>query len=564
MQGRWVLGFLVTVVGLATAFCADSGGDGYEWGDGDMDADADAGPDGTPDCFSANDCPAGQYCNEFYRCVSPPTPDTTTDGGVPDGDGEPWIPPEVEHEFGPPTSGSRYVYVPLPDQDSVARIDSETLDVVGLDVGDRPSLVATAPGQDVAVVLNEGSESVSVLRTVRGLDRVVTLGIPLRLNRLVVGPDGETAIAYFELESPELRDVGSFQDVAVVRMTEGEEAVFGVTVGFRPREVVFSPDGGFAYVITEDGVSILDLTGPPEGFVAPTVPVSADPVGEGIPDEVVVAPDGSRVFARWAHLDVVRAVDLEGGEMVDTPVGGVPTDIDLAESGDRLVAVVRETSQVVVMDLPSGIGAPESLRAIDCPSLTVGLSVLLDGGAQAVVFSNAINQKAVALVDLESGEVRLSLLRKGVRSLAVSPDGANALVLHNRVPGDPLPTDDFETQLDHRYGFSLLRLDTLFSKLQVTDADPGAFTFLADGSAAYLVVADEAEGLREIAALDLDTYIVTSTTMGSRPTEIGNVPGTGRVYVSQEHPMGRMSFIDVETGEVRTVTGFQLNGQIEE
>ncbi len=562
MKRRWVLGLLVVLGGLMALRCAAGDGGFDDWGaDGDLDADADA--DGTWECFSANDCPAGQYCNEFHRCVSPPPPDPLPDGGAPDG-GTPWIPPEVEHEFGPPTSGSRYVYVPLPDQDSVARIDSETLDVVGMDVGDRPSLVATAEGRDLAVVLNEGSASISVLRTVAGEDRVVTLGIPLRLNRLVVGPDGEAAVAYFELESPDARDVGSFQDVAVVRMTAGEEAVYGVTVGFRPRQVVFSPDGAFAYVITEDGVSTLDLSGPAEGFVAPTIPVTADPIGEGIPAEVVVSPDGSRVFARWAGLAAVRAVDLETGEIVDTALGGVPTDIDVTEDGDRLVAVVRETSQVVVMELPDGIGAPEALRAIDCPSLTVGLSVLVDGGARALVFSNAINQKAVALVDLESGEVRLAMLRKGVRSLALSPDGANALILHNRIPGDPSPLDDFETQLDHRFGFSLLRLDTLFAKLQVTSADPGAFAFVADGSAAYLIVADEAEGLRDIAALDLDSYIVTTLSVGSHPTEIGAVSGTGRVYVSQRHPMGRMSFIDVETGAVRTVTGFQLNGQIEE
>ena len=87
-----------------------------------------------------------------------------------------------------------------------------------------------------------------------------------------------------------------------------------------------------------------------------------------------------------------------------------------------------------------------------------------------------------------------------MRAVAVSPDGSTALVLHNKLPGDPAATDDFETQLDHRYGFSLLDLDTLFAKLQVTEADPGVFTFLPDGSAAYLIVADEALGRRDIAS----------------------------------------------------------------
>ena len=50
--------------------------------------------------------------------------------------------------------------------------------------------------------------------------------------------------------------------------------------------------------------------------------------------------------------------------------------------------------------------------------------------------------------------------------------------------------------------------------------------------------------------------------MSSHPTEIGSVPASGKVFVSQRHEMGRMSFIDVDDREVRTVTGFQLNSQV--
>ena len=55
----------------------------------------------------------------------------------------------------------------------------------------------------------------------------------------------------------------------------------------------------------------------------------------------------------------------------------------------------------------------------------------------------------------------------------VPEHSTSALVLHNKVPGDPLPTDDFQTQLDKRYGFSLVDLESLFVKLQITEADPG-------------------------------------------------------------------------------------------
>ena len=46
---------------------------------------ADAGV--TYECYSANDCIPGQYCNEFHRCVWPPQ----TDGGVEGDGGEPYV-----------------------------------------------------------------------------------------------------------------------------------------------------------------------------------------------------------------------------------------------------------------------------------------------------------------------------------------------------------------------------------------------------------------------------------------------------------------------------------------
>ncbi len=545
----------------------DPGADGDGDGDGDTDGDGDG--DGTWDCFSANDCDPGQWCNEFHRCVWPPggdgDADADADGGL-DGDVEPWIPPEVEQEFGPPSSGDRFVYIALPDLDAVARVDSETLDVNSLPVGDRPGQLATAAGQDLAVVLNEGSDSVSILRVLEddGEDQIVTLPTPPRLNRLAVGPLGQHALAWFELLSPDAEDVGSFQDVALIRMIDGDERVVGVSVGFRPREVLFAPDGATAWIVTEDGLSILDLETVEEGFVAPTIAVRLDPFTESIPDEVVVSPDGTFAFARWFDLPVVRSIDLSTGDIVDTPLSGIPTDIDILDGGARLLAVVRETSRLVLMDVPGALGDPEALEYIECGTLTVGSAVVDPEGRRALVFTNAMNQKAIALVDLESGEIRIALLRKGIRNVALSPDGETALILHNRVPGEPSPDDDFETQLDHRWGFTMLDLDSLFAKLQITEADPGGFTFLPDSSAAYLIVADPASGLRRIATADLDSFIVTDVTMGSNPLEVGNVPGTGRVYVSQEHELGRISFIHVETGEVRTVTGFQLNSGITE
>jgi hypothetical protein len=53
-----------------------------------------------------------------------------------------------------------------------------------------------------------------------------------------------------------------------------------------------------------------------------------------------------------------------------------------------------------------------------------------------------------------------------------------------------------------------------------------------------------------------------STQLGSPPSAVGILPGAGQAFVAQRHPLGRVSFLDVVTDAVRTVTGFDLNSQI--
>jgi len=539
--------------GSLTACASKTNGDSYY-------NNANSNNSTTWECYSANDCQPGQYCNEFHRCVWPPL---QPDAGVGEDAGEPFVPPETEYEYGPPASGERYVYVALTDQDSVARIDSETLDILTVNVGDRPGVLATAPGQDLALVLNDGSSTVSILRTDAGVNTTVTLPTPPHFNRLEMGPLGLHAVAYFELEAPETQGIGSFQDVTIIDLTPGSESVVNVSVGFRPREVHFAPDESAAYVITEDGVSILDLGGS-VGFFAPTVPMTLDPLGEGEPDEVVITPDGQYALARWSNLPLFRAVDLATGDLTDTPLSGPPTDLDLTPSGDTLLAVIRSQSELALVDVPADIGDASAVETLDCTPLTVGSAQITEDGDQALLYTNASNVKSITLVDLITHERRTAILRKGIRWVALAPDGTSALVLHNKVPGDPLPTDDFQTQLDKRYGFSLVDLESLFVKLQITDADPGAFAFSPDGLLVYLIVADPLAGLREVARLNLENFIVDSVAVGSHPVEIGAVVGTDKIYVSQEHNLGRISFIDVESSQVHTVTGFQLNSQIVE
>ena len=42
----------------------------------------------------------------------------------------------------------------------------------------------------------------------------------------------------------------------------------------------------------------------------------------------------------------------------------------------------------------------------------------------------------------------------------------------------------------------------------------------------------------------------------------GNIGYADQAFIAQRHPLGRMSFVALASGAIRTVTGFDLNSQI--
>ena len=80
-----------------------------------------------------------------------------------------------------------------------------------------------------------------------------------------------------------------------------------------------------------------------------------------------------------------------------------------------------------------------------------------------------------------------------------------------------------------------------------------------DGSRAFVLV----RAARLVQRIALSSFIVDDFLVGSPPQALAVLgAAVKRVFVSQEHPEGRISFINWETGVVESVTGFELNGRI--
>lgn len=555
------------LVVLAGAACGASDLGAPPSGFGDAGAGTDAR--GVFECFSSSECPVGFTCNEFGVCVPPSQP--PGDGGV--------EPPEVEYKLTEPTSSRKFVWVAMTEQDRLAKIDGTNLEVESLAVGDRPQVLATLPGTDTAVVLDSSNGAATVVRAApTGIGKELYPTLP-NLNRLAVAPGGRYAVAFFDLAKAiadaggleAVDQVGSFQDVTVLAVGQGEQRAIDLTVGFRPREVEHDAAGRYAFVVTDDGVSVIDLPAMTAGAptIVPPIRVTEDAFDDASGVEVDVVASGQYAVVRTpgeAKLRVVSLLGATAGDGFNVALPGVPTDIDLAPDGTRVYVVYRNPAALSVIDIPGDAINPAGITTVSLANATSGSLVLSADGKRGMLFTNATLDERLTFVQLDKpGFPHVTVpLQKAVLTAGFDPTGTKAIVLHARAPGDPAEAQSLEEYIDRKPGYSSVDVASGFAKLQITEVNPQGFTFAAGAPRAYVTLdgGDDEGAFVAVQQIELDSGVVRTIELGSPPSSIGVLPDSNKIYIAQRHPLGRVSFIDITTGQVRTVTGFDLNSQI--
>ena len=369
-----------------------------------------------------------------------PATSSAASGGV--------VPPEkeVESSYGAPVATGKYVWVANPSSGRVAYIDAVTLEIKLVDAGNGPTYVAPIPdaADDVAIVLNVLSSDATVLRASSSGLTALSLPVPSSGNGWSVSTDGHWAIAWTNarfVKSPD--PVEGYQDITVLDLTPGAEKATALTVGYRPYAISFDAASGRAFAVTEDGVSVVALTGAPSPAVIKNVAFASKPLP--VAPEVSITPDGAYAILR-SDAPSIGVLSLADGARVDVPLPGSPTDLDLSADGATAVAVIRDTSQVALLPVPGVFTNPASVTLVTIDA-TVGSTALAAQSSTAFFYTNATPSKLLAVMDAAATPPtsRLVLLRAPILAVFPTADASHALVLHdalvvlgNRVtPGRP-------------------------------------------------------------------------------------------------------------------------------
>jgi hypothetical protein len=120
-----------------------------------------------------------------------------------------------------------------------------------------------------------------------------------------------------------------------------------------------------------------------------------------------------------------------------------------------------------------------------------------------------------------------------------------------------------ERAIDMLHGYTLVDLPTGATFQQVAEAPVGPLAFSSTGRYALLTVFDDALEVNELHVIDLLrlTLQMDFVPLEALPLFVGALPGSDVGYVAQEHPYGKITFVDMQSMSKRAVTGYELNAE---
>jgi hypothetical protein len=516
---------------------------------------------------------------------------------------------EVEKSFEAPVATEHYVWTANPKTGRVALIDAATFQVQMISAGQAPTFLAAIPGhEDEAIVLDVvSSDATYIRRTSTGLDKRV-FRVESKANAWAISPDGRWAIAWTDATRIANADpTEGFQTISIIDLASpgaggATERVPRLAIGFRPARIAFAESAPTAFAVTSDGIDVVDLAaaggprvskhvnfeasaappaldaGTPDAAETPTeIDAGADDAsnateadGETLgeispaPDaggvaqptittpDVSITPSGKFAVVRREGSSQVGIVDLATSERVTMSLSGPVTDLDLADTGDRAVAVVRNTAHVDILPIPGQAPVADLTIAGE----TIGSVVIAKGGSTALLYTNALPVSRITAVTMTGGDpsYRAIDLHAPVLSVFPTPDAQHAIVIHNRFGGQ---------SFQKAGAISVVPLGTdQPAHIEGTDAPPQSVAISPSGDRALVSVRDSANGVYAVYVAQMPSLIIDRFALASPPMSVGIVESAHVGFVAQEHPEGRITFIDLSSGQAHTITGFELAASV--
>ena len=524
-------------------------------------------------------------------------------------------PPEKEEpqSYRAPVVSGRWVWTANPDTGKIAIVDAKTFSVRLADAGIGPTFLSALPSDAKtakALVINVGSKDATLLRASE-TGAVKALGpIPLQANAnaWTVSKTGKFALAWTDSSGLAADPTENFQDLSVIDLRGSEPKATRLVVGLVPSRVFIDDAEKQAYVVAKSGISVIDLAAKAGPRVLREEAVSDDPLHEDVSSrDVSVMPDGSYAFVRHEGSAVITLLELATGKLSSLKLSGPVTDLDLVSNAQSALAVVRgdalppknddgmagaagdhgedpeiagaggeggdasasggtssggtsssaPRSTLAILPIP-GIFSDKATFASVSIDEQFGLVNIAPEGTEALLYTNALASSHLTILETAPGasflEHRTVDVRGNVQNVYPSPDGAYAIASFTS------PRD-----AGGKSGFAAIPVtSTTPVRVQTTTAPVFAVAQSAGKTPRAVVTVSDGNSTFSAYVVRMPELVIDSVKLPSRPLPgaTGLVPDAGVAYIAQAHPQGRITFINLETGVPRTITGFEIAAKV--
>jgi hypothetical protein len=496
------------------------------------------------------------------------------------------LPPEMEVEssYEIPVATGRYIWVANPDSGRVAYVAGATLQVHTVEAGNGPTYIAPIPTGtgDAVVVLNVLSDDATVLRisATGALTKNTVSGVAHGANALAVSPGGRWVTAWTDARAVTAADpLKGYQAVTVIDLGAKPPARTVLSVGFRPVEVAYAADDSAAFAVTEDGVSVIDLSAASGPRVTRNLALTADPIDDADTRDVSITPNGHLALIRREGSASIGVLDLTTGGLGEIALSGAVTDLDLTPDGGAAVAVVRDTAEVAIIPLGAGLPDASKVQHVTIAGETIGSASISADSKSALLYTNAVAAQRVTVLTLGGAPTyRIVKLHAPVLAVFATPDGSNAVVFHSESPppvvdaGAPSHADGGTTarpdagpppsQKPTR-AFSLVPLAAdLPAAIEETDVPPQAVAITPAGDRVLITERDDQKKVYGVYVGQFPSLHVQKIDLASPPIAVGVLAATNQGYVAQKNAEGRITFVALDSGQARTLTGFEIGASV--
>lgn len=466
---------------------------------------------------------------------------------------------ELESAFEAPVATDRYVWTANPTTGRVALIGAHDFSVRLAEAGLAPTTVAALTGnhdEDAAIVLNAGSNDATILRVdADAAIRSTTIETHAGANAVAVSPKGTYAVVWTNaalLDDDALDPTEGLQDITIVKFDDPPTAT-ALSVGYRPSQVTFDVDEKHAFIVTQPGLSVIDLGDEPKP--GDLVELTADAFDASVARDVTVTPDGRYAVVRVDGQMALGFVALGTSTRTELNLGDYVTDLDLSEDG-KLAFAVSGGDLVVVPVPPPADADPDAFVRAGTQGLTARSVSLSRDASLALLYSNAENSPYVGILSADDDHTvydgRAVDVKAPVLAAFASPDSQHGIAFQ-------------ATAMTSTKGgaFSIVSAQTdRAPKIIGTDAPPIAVAFSPEGAEAVIATRDLTKQSYGVYLVELANLGQKFVELASPPLSAGIVPAANRAFVAQAHPEGRITFVNLDDGAEHTLTGFELAAKV--